>query len=208
MACADLNLNGLVRLPVFPVARPRWNLQGEDAGVGVLSRGGHMSSRTVSRVSIASASALIACGALAIPASAQAVTVGPHQYFLGQVFGPTSAVAPNVIVVACAGPESTGHPVPGQNVEVQLFLPPVNTTLGYTGNSAKEIDANLIYSRGPVTVVTFVATLTSYFVKVAIPTSITVPCAGTGVMSFTPSPDPDNSGRASDVNVTFASPGV
>jgi len=167
-----------------------------------------MFSRTAARVSIATASALIAGGALAIPASAQAVTVGPHQYFIGQVFGPTSAVAPNVIVVACAGPEATGHPVPGQSVEVQLVLPPVNQILGYTGNSAKEIDANLVYSRGPVTVVTFVAALTSYFVKVAIPTSITVPCSGTGVMSFTPSPDPDNSGRASDVGVTFASPGV
>jgi hypothetical protein len=167
-----------------------------------------MFSRTASRVAIASASALIAGGALAIPASAQAVTVGPHQYFLGKVLGLTSATAPNVIAVVCAGPVATGHPAPGQSVEVQLFLPPVNTTLGYTGNSAKEIDADLIWSRGPVTVVTFVAALTSYFVQVPIPTSITVPCSGSGVMSFMPSPDPDNSGKASNVDVTFESPGV
>jgi hypothetical protein len=167
-----------------------------------------MFSRTASRVAIASASVMIAGGALAVPATAQAVAVGPHQYFQGKVFGPITSSAVNVIEVACAGPEATGHPVPGQSVEAQLVLPPVNTTLGYTGNTAKEIDANLIYARGPVVVVTFVAAITSYFVQVPIPTSITVPCSGPGVMSFSPSPDPDNSGRSSNVDVTFHSTGV
>ena len=167
-----------------------------------------MSSRTASRVAIASASALIAGGALAIPASAQATQVGPKQYFYGQVIPATSATALNVIQVACVGPEATGHPLPGQSVEVHQIFPPLTTTTGYTGNSAKEIDANLIYSRGTITVVTFVATLTSYDVRVAIPTSITVPCSGPGVMSFAPSPNPDNSGRPSNVDVTFQSAGV
>ena len=44
--------------------------------------------------------------------------------------------------------------------------------------------------------------------KVEIPTSLTVPCHGAGVLDFTPSPDPDNSGTASNVGVTFESPGV
>jgi hypothetical protein len=167
-----------------------------------------MSSRTASRIAIASASALIAGGALAVPASAQASPVGPKQYFQGQVFGPVSASALNVIEVACVGPMATGHPVPGQSVAVHQIFPPVATSTGYTGNFAKEIDANLIYSRGTITVVTFIAALTSYDVRAAIPTSITVPCSGSGVMSFTPSPDPDNSGRASNVGVTFQSAGV
>ena len=52
------------------------------------------------------------------------------------------------------------------------------------------------------------ATLRYYDQKVEIPTSLTVPCNGTGVLDFTPSPDPDNSGVASSVSVTFESPGV
>jgi hypothetical protein len=35
-----------------------------------------------------------------------------------------------------------------------------------------------------------------------------MPCAGPGVMSFSPSPDPDGTGKASNVGVTFESPGV
>jgi hypothetical protein len=35
-----------------------------------------------------------------------------------------------------------------------------------------------------------------------------VPCSGSGVMSFAPSPDPDNSAKASNVSVTFQSAGV
>lgn len=165
-----------------------------------------MSRKTAARMAIASA--LIGGGAIAVPATAQAVAVGPDQFFVGQVFGPITSSALNVIEVACAGPAATGHPFPGQSVDVQLLLPPASATAGYTGHFGREIDANLIWSRATITVVTFIATLTSYDVKAAIPTSIEVPCGGSGVMSFTPSPDPDNSGRASNVNVTFESPGV
>jgi hypothetical protein len=80
---------------------------------------------------------------------------------------------------------------------------------GYTGNSGTEIDVNLIYSIGTITVATpTFATLTYYDTKAEIPTSLTVPCSGTGVVVFTPSPDPDGSGKASDVDVTFVSSGV
>jgi hypothetical protein len=167
-----------------------------------------MFGRTASRIAIASVSALLAGGALAVPASAQiGLPIGPHQHFYGRVFGPVTGTALNVIDVLCAGPLATGRPAPGQSVDVELLLPPGGATAGYTGNSANQIDADLIWSRGTVTTVTFVGTLTRYDVKVAIPTSITVPCAGSGVMSFTPSPDPDNSGSPSNVNVTFQSAG-
>ncbi len=168
-----------------------------------------MLSRTASRMVLASASALIVGGALAIPASAQASPVGPKQYFYGQVFGPPSnSTTQAVIGVACAGPETSGHPLPGQSVEVEQIYPPANTTLGYTGNFGTEIDADLIWSRGTISVLMPIAKLTSYGVKAPIPTSVTVPCSGSGVMSFAPSPDPDNSGRASDVSVTFVSLGA
>jgi hypothetical protein len=167
-----------------------------------------MFSRTVSRIAITSASALIAGGALAAPAAAQGGPVGPRQYFYGQVFGITSSTVQDVIEVACAGAAATGHPFPGQFVEVHQVFPPVTTTLGYTGNFGAEINADLIWSRGTITVVTRIATFTSYDVTMPIPTSITVPCSGSGVMNFAPSPDPDKSGIPSNVDVTFESPGV
>jgi hypothetical protein len=167
-----------------------------------------MLSKATSRIALASASALIAAGVLAVPAFAQASPIGPRQYFNGEVFGIGSSTTPDVIAVACAGPETTGHPAPGQYVAVRQIFPPVTTTVGYTGDFGTEISANLTWSRGTITVVTHIATFTSYDVKMPIPTSIVVPCSGPGVMSFTPTPDPDGTSKASDVSVTFESPGV
>jgi hypothetical protein len=167
-----------------------------------------MLSTTTSRIALASVSALIAGGALAAPATAQPSPVGPKQYFYGQVLGPTSGTALDVIEVACAGPAATGHPFPGQSVVVEQLFPPVASTTGYTGNFGAEINADLTWSQGTITVVTHIATFLNYGVSMPIPTSITVPCSGKGVMSFAPSPDPDGTGRASNVTVTFESPGV
>lgn len=165
--------------------------------------------RTATRIAVASASALIAGGALAIPATAQASPIGPKQYFYGQVFGTNSTSLQDVIAVACNGPGATGHPLPGQAVEVQQVFPPTpSATLGYTGNYGVEINASLIYSLGDLSVITPVATFLSYGVAMAIPTSITVPCSGSGVMNFAPYKNPDNSGIPSNVNVTFESNGA
>lgn len=165
--------------------------------------------RTASRVAIASAVALVTGGALATPAMADGGQVGPKQYFYGEVFGLPSSAAQNTIRVNCAGPETTGHPAAGQYVAAHQIFPPVTTTAGYTGNFGTEIDVNFIYSVGTITVVTpTFAKLTFYDTKAEIPTSLTVPCNGSGVAVFTPASDPDGSGRVSDVNVTFQSPGV
>jgi hypothetical protein len=165
--------------------------------------------RTASRIAIASVVMLVAGGALATPAMADGGQVGPKQYFYGEFFGLTSATAHDVMQVSCAGPETTGHPVAGQYVAAHQIFPPVTTSYGYTGNSGTEIDVNLIYSVGTITVSTpTFATLTYYDTKAEIPTSLTVPCSGTGVLAFTPSPDPDGSGITSDVDVTFESPGA
>jgi hypothetical protein len=165
--------------------------------------------RTASRIAIASAVMLVVGAALAVPARADDGPIGPKQYFYGEVFGLSSSTALNGIEVACAGPATTGHPVAGQYVAAHQIYPPATTTAGYTGNDGTEINVNLVYSRGTITVVTPVfATLRYYDQKVEIPTSLTVPCSGTGVLDFMPSPDPDNSGTASDVSVTFESPGA
>ena len=165
--------------------------------------------RTASRVAIASAVMLIASGALAAPAMADGGQVGPKQYFHGEIFGLTSAAGQDVIQVSCAGPATTGHPAAGQYVAAHQFFPPAMTTYGYTGNFGTEIRVNLTWSAGTITVVTpTFATLTYYDTKAEIPTSLTVPCSGTGVVAFTPATDPDGSGIASDVNVSFVSPGA
>ncbi len=164
--------------------------------------------RTASRIAIASAVMLVTGGALAAPALAAGGQVGPKQYFYGEVFGLSSTTAPDVIEVACAGAATTGHPVAGQYVAAHQIYPPT-TTAGYTGNHGTEIDVNLVYTVGTITVVTpTFAKLTYYDTKAEIPTSLTVPCGGTGVVDFTPSPNPDGSGSASDVTVTFVSPGA
>ncbi len=165
--------------------------------------------RAASRVAIASAVMLVAGGALAAPAMADAGRVGAKQYYHGEVFGLASSTAPDVIRVACAGPATTGHPVAGQFVAAHQFFPPTTTTYGYTGNFGTEIDVSLTWSVGTITVATpTFATLTYYDTRAEIPTSLTVPCSGTGVVAFTPRPDTDGSGIASDVTVTFESPGV
>ncbi len=167
-----------------------------------------MFSKAVSRIAIASAAVSVAGGVLAIPAVAQAGTVGPKQYFHGEVFGVAGSTAQqDVIEVACAGPASTGHPVAGQSVAVHQIFPPA-TTAGYTGNDGIEIDTKLIYPAEPVAGGIAIATFTNYDDPAPIPTSITVPCGGSGVMSFSPYPNPDGTGVSSKVNITFVSIGA
>lgn len=162
-----------------------------------------MSRKLGSRIAITFALTLAVIATLAAASPAQAITVGPKQYFTGQVFGKTAL---SVIDVSCAGVATSGHPVPGQTVEVNLLLPPVATTAGYTGDLAVEIDAALIFPTGPVSEKIPIATFTQYSLKLPIPSSITVPCSGSAVMNF--SPFPLDSGSPSNVQVTFISDGV
>lgn len=160
------------------------------------------------RSPIAIAASLVAVGTLAISAAASpasATTVGPHQYFVGQVYGLSSSTSNDVITVACVGPETLGHPFANQYVAVQEIFPPITSaTAGYTGSSATEINADLTWGTtgGPVTIAAF----TQYSVKEEIPTSVLVPCGGSGTMSF--NPEPDVAGTSSLVGVTFVSPGA
>jgi hypothetical protein len=156
-----------------------------------------------SRIAIVSAPALLAVGALATASPAQAApvgsgSVGPDQYFTGEVFGNTGQ---SVIDVVCTAAATTGHPEAGQTVEVLQVYPPVTTTIGYTGDEAVEIDTTLVYPTVASGSPTSIATFTEYGLQLPIPTSITVPCTGGGVMSF--SPYPLDSGTPSNVSVTF-----
>ena len=156
-----------------------------------------------SRSVFVSIPALIALGTFALATPARAVTVGPGQFFSGEVFDATSVSDQAVIDVACPSGAAIGHPLPGQAVEVNLLIPPVTATAGYTGSEAVEIDASLTYTQGTLSVNLPIATFTQYSVKSPISTAIPVPCSGTGVMGL--SPYPLDSGTPSDVSVTFVS---
>ncbi|WP_042364123.1 hypothetical protein [Streptacidiphilus neutrinimicus] len=157
-----------------------------------------MASRTSARTTRhplrAAATAAAALGLAAVLATAVApaahaagvvdpAPIGPNQFFTGLVDGASTDAA---IQMACFGPVTageTGHPLPGQTVEV-LPAPASGTVdVGYTGSAATDVVVNF----GPVST-TPPVTLGFYAVKVAIPTSLVLPCAGTGTVAFVPEP--------------------
>jgi hypothetical protein len=136
---------------------------------------------------------LVTCGAAVLPA--QAGPVGPKQYFTGVINGKDgNTIVPIVIRMACFGPikpGETGHPMKGQTVAVhQLFPPSPTGSLGYTGNDA-HIGA-FFNAPPPASAGARIATSTPIFTKYdrpqPLPTSITLPCGGTGTAYFVPIP--------------------
>ena len=140
---------------------------------------------------------------LAPAAPAAATAVGPNQYFQGLV-GMRTADA--TIGVLCAGPAAFGHPLPDQTVAVRLVVPPIAADVGYTGLDATSIAAILTWPT-PVspTPPLRIAAFTDYGTA-AIPVDITVPCSGTGTVTFVP--DPDDGGHPATVGVTFVDIGA
>ncbi|WP_042416553.1 hypothetical protein [Streptacidiphilus anmyonensis] len=109
--------------------------------------------------------------------------IGPDQFFTGLVNGATADAA---IQMACYGPVTTGetgHPLPGQTVEVLPSPASGTVDVGYTGSAATDVVVNF----GPVST-TPPVTLGFYAVKAAIPTSLVLPCSGTGTVAFVPEP--------------------
>ena len=124
---------------------------------------------------------------LAAAASAAArpqdpVPIGPNEYFSGYINNHPPGKA--VITVICPGPVNTGHPAAGQTIEVKTAQPTSTFDIGYTGSAGKKITAAL----APTATTTVLATFTSFFVPKKIPTSITVPCSGSGKVVFRPAP--------------------
>jgi hypothetical protein len=134
------------------------------------------------------------------------VPIGPNEFFSGLVNGSDGISTPAVISTDCFGPVvqgETGHPLPGQTVEVELAQAPVSSVLGYTG-SAKSITAYLTSPNSAGAAPELIATFTSYYVAEAIPVTLTVPCSGQGDVSFVPTPA-NSTGHPATVSVTFLS---
>jgi hypothetical protein len=160
-----------------------------------------MRSTRAHRAGVVAAVALAAT-ALGISASAAVVfpqPVAPHQTFIGEVNG-TAVNA--VIQVVCPGPVTpgeTGHPVSGQGVEATVPVTvPAGARPGYTGESANHI---VVDFGTPVS--TSAATVLAYYdVTLAIPTSLELPCSGTGEVAFIPTPTSPTA-RTGYVAVTY-----
>jgi hypothetical protein len=138
-------------------------------------------------------------------AAASPLPIAPHQTFVGQVNGVTIDA---VIKVGCFGPgtpTSTGHPLEGQDVSVQLVSggAPGTATVGYTGESADRVRVafNTSVSAAPIT------EIKAYGLAVAIPQSLDLPCSGTGTLVFAPAPT-SSTAQPATVDVTFVSVGV
>lgn len=149
------------------------------------------------------AAAAVGLAAAAPASAATTAAIGPNQYFVADVDG--QVIGPATIQMACFGPVyqgETGHPAAGQYVEV---LPPTSTTgsIGYTGSLANAINVAIVYSQDTVSHVVPVGTVTAYGMPVQIPTSLVLPCYGSGTAVFDPTPT-SATAKAADLAVNFA----
>jgi hypothetical protein len=146
----------------------------------------------------------LAAAAAASQAGGPALKVGPKQHVRGFVNTKNSKA---VIRVICPGPASTGHPLSRQSVRVARAIDPIARNDGFTGTAATSIGAWLTW---PTTVAppppAYIATFTGYG-AMPIPTSITVPCGGSGEMLFLPAPG-SRTVKAATVGVTFVNIGA
>jgi hypothetical protein len=131
--------------------------------------------RTISSCLRIAVLATVAALGTAIPAQAATPPIGPNQHFVGLVNGKHVGA---VIYVVCPGPaggDRTGPPAGNQTVKVLR----VASGGGYTGPSAHQIWAE--FNKDAIHVVGF----TTYNTAKAIPTSLRLPCSGTGTVTFT-----------------------
>ena len=149
--------------------------------------------------------AVVAVGFQAGPA--QASRVAPKQYFTGVINGKAgNTTTPITIKMNCPlplQPGQTGHPLAGQTLAVHQLFPPASGSLGYTGN-----DSNIgVFFAAPPGAAQADATsrmFTRYDSPKSLPTSLTLPCSGTGKVWFSPVPVVPPS-RSAVVPVRFVS---
>jgi hypothetical protein len=138
-------------------------------------------------------------------AGATAPPIGPNQPFVGLVNGKAGIVTPAPILVACPGPiipGETTHPLAGQTLVVGLA--PTTTNVGNTGPTGTTITAfQGIPPASPAATTSGLATFHRYGVAKPLPTGITVPCSGTGDITFMPLPRVPPASRAFVVRVVF-----
>ncbi|MFG1878158.1 hypothetical protein ACGFIV_25230 [Sphaerisporangium sp. NPDC049003] len=149
-------------------------------------------------VPLAAAIVLTAASAPALADVVDPAPIGPGQYFSGLVNGQT---ARSIIRMACFGPVvpgQTGHPMAGQTVGVRPAPSGSTSGVGYTGSAANAIGVafrNASTATPPIV-------LRYYGTATEIPTSLNLPCYGSGVLEFLPTPTSPTA-RPATVSVNF-----
>jgi hypothetical protein len=160
----------------------------------------------VRRTLIGASLIVVAAGFIA-PGVSGALThskIGPHQHFAGSVNGSFGAPVPAVIKVVCPGPArlgQSGHPLSGQTVEVSMAISMFSNS-GFTGKNASSI-AVFFGPPPPSMTGPGQVTFTRYGVPKAIPTSLNLPCSGSGVVTFVPFPESPPTSRSEGVAVDY-----
>jgi hypothetical protein len=124
--------------------------------------------------------------------------IGPHQAFLGEV---NDATTNATIKMACFGPVfpgETGHPMDGQTVKAVPISTPTPLRPGSTGSAATEIGVGCGLSSSALPPIV----LHMWVAPAKIPTTLTLPCYGTGTVTFVPLPSSPTA-RSATVQVTF-----
>ena len=159
-----------------------------------------------------SAGALVCVAATAIAVgSASAVPpsgkVGPNQVFGALVNGKNGVTTPAPIRMACFGPVrpgQRGHPMAGQTVEV---FRPEAIVVAHPGFTAKNATSIVAFfgppPPAPATPAASTVTFKKYGVKKPIPTSVLLPCAGSGTVHFVPLPKSPPKSRDATVRVAY-----
>lgn len=127
------------------------------------------------------------------------IPIGPNMSFHGLVNG---AAVNATIQVGCFGPivpGQTGHPLAGQSIEADS-TPPSTTADGYTGSTGNRLVVT--FTASPSSSIIVLGTLSNFYQKVPIPTSVNLPCWGTGQVVFTPQPTSPTA-RSSAVTVSL-----
>ena len=154
------------------------------------------------RLCLITAATTVIVAATAVPATAGGIIdpapIGPKTYFVGEV---NNTTGPATIEMACFGPSvpgQTGHPLAGQTVTALPASVSSGTTAGYTGTAATSISVSFtspVLSNLPIV-------LHDWAVSVAIPTTLILPCYGSGTATFTPVPGSPTA-RPATVAVTY-----
>lgn len=138
--------------------------------------------------------------------------IRPNQQFIGLVNGSSGHAAPVTVLVACPGPllpGETGHPLPGQTLEV--VQPEV--IVGNFGNTGPQGSSVRVFFGPPPPAGTPTAPAAGsdlvfqhYNVVKPIPRSLNLPCSGTSTAVFLPMPYGQPIARPALVPVTFVTP--
>jgi len=119
--------------------------------------------------------AVVAVGLSGMPAAANGLAIGPNEHYFGFVNGKHSQAFIHVVCRGTAGASRTGPPTALQSVSVQHL----RSDGGDTGSVAHEIWAEFANDR------LHVVGFTHYGPSKTIPTTLRLPCQGTGTVRFT-----------------------